>query len=83
MCGAFFPFPANFARRLVRTEAIERGVPPAFVDAYCGHGFRGEESFNACSSFDPLLYFDKMESAIEFVLDKKLSFEVMTVEPLL
>jgi hypothetical protein len=82
MCGAFFPFPANFARRLVRTEAIERGVPPAFVDAYCGHAFRGEESFNAYSSFDPLLYFDEMEEAIDFVLDE-LGFEVMTVEPLL
>ncbi len=78
----FFPFAANFARRLIRTEAIERGIPPIFVDAYCGHFFRGEEFFNACSSFDPLLYLADMELVIESVL-KQLNWKEMTMEPLL
>jgi hypothetical protein len=80
MFGSFFPFAANFARRLVRTEAIERGVPSIYVDAYCGHAYRGEECTNPFSSFDPVHYLDAMEAAVNSVLDQ-LDITPVSLEP--
>lgn len=51
LANEFFPFPANFGRRLIRTELSEHGVAPEYLDAWMGHWFRGEEPFGPYSTF--------------------------------
>ena len=60
---------------------LESGsVPPAYLDAWCGHACKGEEPLNPFSSFDPLDYFDVMEKALEELADR-LGFQFLPLDP--
>jgi hypothetical protein len=79
--GKFFPYKPNFFRSLGRSEMLESGsVPPAYLDAWCGHACKGEEPLNPFSSFDPLDYFDVMEKALE-ELAGRLGFQFLPLDP--
>jgi hypothetical protein len=78
--GDFFLFAPNWARRMVKTLAIENGVPAIFTDAYCGHSNYGQEPFYAFSSFDPLPYFECMSRFLGQLL-ADLGFEPLSFEP--
>ena len=80
--GGFFEFAPNWGRRLIKTTATEIGIPPAFIDIYCGHFQRGEESFNPYASLDPLEYFDSMDRFLAKRL-VDLGLEAIELEPCL
>jgi len=80
--GGFFEFAPNWGRRLIKTTATEIGIPPAFIDIYCGHFQRGEESFNPYASIDPLEYFDSMDRFLAKRL-VDLGLEAIELEPCL
>jgi len=65
----FFPFPANFARRFVRTELLEDGVPPEVMDAWMGHWWQGEEPWGPYSTFSYSQYRQTLESKLVPFLD--------------
>lgn len=78
--GKFFLFATNWARRMVKTLAIEKGIPAIFTDAYCGHSNYGQEPFYAFSSFDPVPYFECMSRFLgQLLLD--LGFEPLSFDP--
>jgi hypothetical protein len=80
--GDCFKFAPNWGRRLIKTTATETGIPPAFIDLYCGHFQRGEESFNPYASIDPLEYFESMDRFLtERLVD--LGLEPIELEPCL
>ncbi len=78
--GTTFQFAPNWARRMVKTLAIERGLPSIYADAYCGHSNYGQEPYFTFSSFDPLLYFKCMRDFIEHLL-QELGFAPLTFDP--
>jgi hypothetical protein len=78
-CGTFL-FAPNWARRMVKTLAIERGVPTIYTDAYCGHSNYGQEQYYTFTSFDPLPYFDCIRDFLAGLL-KDLGFRVLTFDP--
>jgi hypothetical protein len=47
----FLDYPANFHRRFLRNELLERGCPVEVVDAFMGHWKAGEEPWAVHSSF--------------------------------
>ncbi len=63
-----FRFDPNWARRLVKTMALEVGLPAIYTDQYCGHAFRGEERHHPYGSFDPVPYFQAMMEFTEHIL---------------
>lgn len=67
---SLFRFDANWARRLVKTMAIEQGIPGIYTDNFCGHGYRGEERHHPFGSFDPVPYFYVMTAFTEDILKK-------------
>ncbi len=78
--GNFFLFAPNWARRMVKTLAIEKGIPAIFTDAYCGHSNYGQEPFYTFSSFDPLPYFECISRFLgQLLLD--LGFEPLSFDP--
>jgi len=78
--GNFFLFAPNWARRMVKTMAIEKDIPAIFTDAYCGHANYGQEPFYTFSSFDPLLYFECMSRYLGQLL-ADLGFEPLSFDP--
>lgn len=82
-----FRFDANWARRLVKTMALEEGLPAVFTDNYCGHSYRGEERHHPYGSFDPVPYFRTMMEFTEHILQEIVltpdSFNPSVVEPCL
>jgi hypothetical protein len=78
--GNFFLFAPNWARRMVKTMAIERGIPAIFTDAYCGHSNYGREPFYTFSSFDPLPYFVCMRRFLGQLL-ADLGFKPLSFDP--
>lgn len=65
-----FRFDANWARRLVKTSALEQGLPAIYTDSYCGHAHRGEERYHPYGSFDPAPYFQTMIECTESLMDR-------------
>jgi len=82
-----FRFDANWARRLIKTTALEQGLPAIYTDNYCGHAFRGEERHHPYGSFDPVPYFQTMTEFTEHTLQKIVltpdSFNPSVAEPCL
>lgn len=78
--GKFFLFAPNWARRMVKTLAIENGLPAIFTDAYCGHSNYGQELFYTFSSFDPMRYFDCMSRFLAQLLED-LGFKPLNFDP--
>ncbi len=80
-----FRFDANWSRRLVKTTALEDGLPAIYTDNYCGHAYRGEERFHPFGSFDPAPYFQTMTEFTERILREIVltpgSFNPSVVEP--
>ncbi len=80
-----FRFDANWARRLVKTTALEDGLPAIYTDSYCGHSHRGEERHHPYGSFDPLPYFQTVTAFTEHILQEIVltpdSFNPSVVEP--
>lgn len=68
--SSLFRFDPNWARRLVKTTALEQGLPAIYTDNYCGHAFRGEERYHPYGSFDPAPYFQTMAEFTEHTLRK-------------
>jgi hypothetical protein len=66
--SGLFRFDPNWARRLVKTTALEQGLPAIYTDNYCGHAFRGEERYHPYGSFDPVPYFQAMMEFTEYIL---------------
>ena len=58
----FFPYPANFHRRFMRTTLLDRGCPNEIVDAWMGHWHTGEEPWGPYSSFSFREYRIKLET---------------------
>jgi hypothetical protein len=89
--GNVFPFPANFARRFMRTELLESNCmpanppffpfPPEFADCWMSHHFRGEEPWGPYSSFSYSNYLRQLNSYFEEFLEK-LGFEPISMEPI-
>jgi hypothetical protein len=89
--GNVFPFPANFARRFMRTELLESNCIPAnplffpfpaeFADCWMSHHFRGEEPWGPYSSFSYSNYLRQLNSYFEEFLEK-LGFEAISMEPI-
>jgi hypothetical protein len=83
--SSLFRFDPNWARRLVKTTALEQGLPAIYTDQYCGHAFRGEERYHPYGSFDPVPYFQTMAEFTEITLMKSGltpdSFNPSVVEP--
>jgi hypothetical protein len=83
--SGLFRFDPNWARRLVKTTALEQGLPAIYTDNYCGHAFRGEERYHPYGSFDPVPYFQTMAEFTEHTLQKigltPDSFNPRAVEP--
>lgn len=85
--SSLFRFDANWARRWVKTLALEQGLPAIYTDQYCGHAFRGEERHHPYGSFDPVPYFRSMTGFAqkllgEITLTPEL-FDPTSVEPCL
>lgn len=80
-----FRFDANWARRLVKTTALEDGLPAIYTDNYCGHSHRGEERHHPYGSFDPVPYFQTISAYTEQILQKVVltpdSFDPSVLEP--
>jgi hypothetical protein len=80
-----FRFDANWSRRLVKTTALEGGLPAIYTDQYCGHSYRGEERHHPYGSFDPVPYFQAMTKFAEHILEEigltPDSFSPSVVEP--
>jgi hypothetical protein len=80
-----FRFEANWARRLVKTTALEEGLPAIYTDQYCGHSYRGEERHHPYGSFDPAPYFQAISEFTEHILQEiglaPDSFNPSVVEP--
>jgi len=68
--GGLFRFDANWARRLIKTMALEQGIPGIYTDNYCCHGNRGEERYHPSGSFDPVPYFETMTAFTEYILNE-------------
>lgn len=66
--SSLFRFDANWARRMVKTTALEDGLPGVYTDQYCGHSYRGEERHHPYGSFDPVPYFQTMMEFTEHIL---------------
>jgi len=66
--SSLFRFDPNWARRLIKTTALEEGLPAIYTDQYCGHAFRGEERHHPYGSFDPVPYFQAMMEFTECIL---------------
>jgi hypothetical protein len=68
----YLPFPANFARHLLRSEQVERyvmegpeaGLPIEFLDCLLGHWNIGEEPGGEYSTFPYRQYFAAVEKCI-------------------
>jgi hypothetical protein len=75
-----FLFAPNWARRMVKTLAIEQGIPSIYADAYCGHSNYGQEQYYTFSSFDPLPYFGCIREFLGGLL-KDLGFRALTFDP--
>ena len=65
---------------MVKTLAIENGLPAIFTDAYCGHSNYGQELFYTFSSFDPMRYFDCMSRFLAQLLED-LGFKPLNFDP--
>lgn len=74
-----FRFKPNWARRFVKTIALESRIPAIYTDNYCGHSYRGEQRWHTFASFDPVAYFDVMGTFIGDLLDK-LGFRTLALE---
>ena len=70
MTRRFFPFPANFARRFMRTELLELGIAPEIMDAWMGHWWRGEEPWGRYSTFSYAKYREVLEDTLVPFLDE-------------
>lgn len=83
--SSLFRFDANWARRLIKTTALEDGLPAIYTDNYCGHSHRGEERHHPYGSFDPLPYFHAMTAFTEHILQEIAltpdSFDPSVLEP--
>lgn len=66
--GNLFHFDPNWARRAVKTIALEQWLPAIYTDQYCNHAFRGEERHHPFGSFDPSSYFQAMVEFTEYIL---------------
>jgi hypothetical protein len=66
--GSLFSFDPNWARRAVKTKALEQWQPAIYSDQYCNHAFRGEERHHPFGSFDPSPYFQAMMKFTEDIL---------------
>lgn len=82
---SLFCFDANWARRLIKTTALEDGLPAIYTDNYCGHSHRGEERHHPYGSFDPVPYFQTMTEFTEQILQEIVltpdSFDPSVLEP--
>lgn len=68
---AFLPsYPANFHRRFLRMELLERGCPTEIVDAWMGHWHMGEEPWATLSSFSFQIYRDTLQQFLLPLLDE-------------
>lgn len=70
LLGSLFCFDANWARRLIKTMALEQRIPAIYTDHYCGHGYRGEERYHPFGSFDPAPYFQTITEFTEYILNE-------------
>lgn len=66
----YLSYPANFHRRFVRTELLERGCPTEVVDAWMGHWHTGEEPWAMFSSFGFQAYRDSLQLYLVPLLEK-------------
>lgn len=60
----FLTLPANFARHFNCTEWLEGGFMAAWIDAWMGHWWRGEEPWQPYSCFSYRKYRNELESRV-------------------
>ena len=65
----YLAYPANFHRRFMRTELLNRGCPMEVVDAWMGHWYFGEEPWGLYSSFSFQDYRTALETYLKPLLD--------------
>jgi integrase len=70
----YLPFPANVARHFIRTELMERGLPPEIVDAWMGHASRGEQQWGKFACFSYRKSIEALEATLVPLL-KELGFK--------
>lgn len=66
----FLKYPANFHRRFMRSELLERGCPIEVVDGWMGHWHAGEEPWAKYSSFSFLNHKEALNSYLTPILQE-------------
>ncbi len=70
MMEQYLQYPANFHRRFMRSELIERGCPIEVVDSWMGHWHAGEEPWSTHSTFSFHLYQEALEKYLIPILNE-------------
>lgn len=73
-CDAFFPFPANTPRRVMRFLLRSAGISAEMIEVFMGHWEERREPWGRFSSFDYRHYLNRLKSTVPEVL-ARLGFE--------
>lgn len=68
MLSHCLPLPVNAGRHYLRSSLLERGCPHEVINAFMGHGERGEEAWGTSSGLSPVVYRRVLGSHLEHLL---------------
>jgi len=66
----FFPLKINSGRHYLRSNLLSRSCPIEIIDAFMGHGERGEEAFGCFSGLSPHEYSEILSEYLVPILDE-------------